>query len=149
MEVRNKPARVQAIKEMAGEVCANPEAGAKLLPSLKGRLLYAAGHTFGRCTHMAVQAIGREGPRVSKEEFVNVLLRAVVTLEGAGPRRVGVGPKRPPVWLLTDGACEPGPGASRTALFFSIPKARDPFSSETLCRGCGSTLGKPRGKLRS
>ena len=48
-------------------------------------------------THMAVQVIGRclrgEGPRVSGEEFENVLQRAVVTLESAGPRRAGVGAK--------------------------------------------------------
>ena len=80
---------------------------------------------------MAVQAIGRclkgEGPRVSKEEFVNVLQRAFVTLESAGPRRVGVGPKRPPVLLFTDGACEPGPGGITHGAFLFDPESSRSF----------------------
>ena len=52
--------QVDELKKLLGSNAPRP-----LFESLKGRLLYAAGHTYGRCTQLACQLLhkfGGEGP---------------------------------------------------------------------------------------
>eukprot|EP00435_Cladocopium_sp_Y103_P062520 s739_g24.t1 len=110
VRVRNKDSRVKDIGELVEDVCARQLAPASLMETLKGRLLYAAGHTFGRCTQLALQMVsrlGRRGPLILvDEEFRSVLRHAFRCLSTAKPREVGAWSGRPPIVIFTDGACE-------------------------------------------
>ena len=94
----------------AEEVCSKSLVPLSLLETMKGRLLYAAGHTFGRCTQLTIQLLSRlarRGPMVVVDEsFRSVLRRAFTSLSTAKPREVSAWSKRPPVIVFTDGACE-------------------------------------------
>ena len=58
VEVSNKPERLPDTKLLFKELSAGRLPLAKLA-SLKGKMLYAASHTFGRMTHLAVQLLSR------------------------------------------------------------------------------------------
>ena len=80
------------------------------METLKGRLLYASGHTFGKCTQLAVQLVSKaakSGPMVLVDDTLkSVLQSALHTLVSSGPRRVSSWTGKPPVLIFTDGACE-------------------------------------------
>ena len=57
IRVRNKPGRLEEISSMCQRLAADPAAGMSLLPSLKGKLLFASSHVFGRCAQIATQLI--------------------------------------------------------------------------------------------
>ena len=81
-----------------------------MLESLKGRLLYAAGHTYGRTTQLACQLLhkfGGQGPSVTvTPELVHVVSEALSLLMEAKPRLVQSWSEAPPLLLFTDGAVE-------------------------------------------
>ncbi|CAL1135587.1 unnamed protein product [Cladocopium goreaui] len=63
--VCNKPSRLEDIAGLVTEIVSKRKVPVSLVETLRGRLLYAAGHTFGRCTQLAIQLISkavREGP---------------------------------------------------------------------------------------
>ena len=72
--------------------------------------MYAAGHTFGRCTQLAVQLVSRlarRGPMVVvDDDFRAVLNGAFACLANAKPREIGAWSGRPPLVIFRDGACE-------------------------------------------
>eukprot|EP00435_Cladocopium_sp_Y103_P049658 s1454_g15.t1 len=80
------------------------------LKGASGRLLYAAGHTFGRSTHLAVQAISRvamQGRKILVSKILKeALLLAVSNLLNAGPRKIDACSGKRPVLVFTDGAAE-------------------------------------------
>jgi hypothetical protein len=96
VSVRNKESRVQDIGKLVDEVCDKSLVPMSLIETLKGRLLYAAGHTFGRCTQLAIQLVSRLARRgtmlVVDDSFRSVLRRAFMCLST--------------VIVFTDGACE-------------------------------------------
>ena len=96
VSVRNKESRVQDIGKLVDEVCDKSLVPMSLIETLKGRLLYAAGHTFGRCTQLAIQLVSRLARRgtmlVVDDSFRSVLGRAFMCLST--------------VIVFTDGACE-------------------------------------------
>lgn len=53
----NKPSRREDIAQLVQPIVANFKVPLSLIESLRGRLLYAAGHTFGKCTQLAIQLI--------------------------------------------------------------------------------------------
>lgn len=57
IKVKNKPSRIDDIGSLVNDICGRDCSPLSILESLKGRLLYAAGHTFGRCTQLAIQLI--------------------------------------------------------------------------------------------
>ena len=81
-----------------------------MLESLKGRLLYAAGHTYGRTTQLACQLLhkfGGQGPSVTvTPELVHVVSEALYLLMEAKPRLVQSWSECQPVLVFTDGAVE-------------------------------------------
>ena len=53
----NKPSRREDIAQLVQPIVANFKVPLSLIESLRGRLLYASGHTFGKCTQLAIQLI--------------------------------------------------------------------------------------------
>eukprot|EP00435_Cladocopium_sp_Y103_P006698 s4577_g2.t1 len=112
IRVSNKESRLAQLKEQVDELKAllNLSAPRAKLESLKGRLLYAAGHTYGRCTQLACQLLhkfGGEGPSVKvTPELVQVVAEALTLLLDAKPRTVQAWADCPPILIFTDGAVE-------------------------------------------
>lgn len=108
--VRNKDSRMRDIGALVEQVCERTQVPASLVETLKGRLLYAAGHSFGRCTQLAVQLVSRlsrKGPLLLvDDEFRAVLRNAFRSLSNSKPREVSAWSGRPPLIVFTDGACE-------------------------------------------
>ena len=57
--VKNKQSRLDDIKQLVESILEKPKVPLSQIETLRGRLLYAAGHTFGRCTQLAIQLISR------------------------------------------------------------------------------------------
>ena len=110
VRVKNKPSRVADIGAMVEGLCSRDSIPLSTIETLKGRLLYAAGHTFGRCTQLSIQLISRlarRGPMVLLDsKFKAVVRDAFKCLSEAPAREVGAWSGRPPVVVFTDGACE-------------------------------------------
>ena len=106
----NKPSRVSELKDAVEDVLTAGNLSYAQLRSLRGMLLYAAGHIFGRCTQIAVQALGNVSNRGTKnllcEEASRNLKFAISTLAAAGPRVISAWRDEWPVVIFTDGACE-------------------------------------------
>ena len=77
-----------------------------ILETLKGRLLYAAGHTFGRCMQLAIQLmwrLARRGPMVLLDErFKGIIRDALRCLAEAPAREVGAWSGRVPIVVFID-----------------------------------------------
>ena len=112
IEVTNKESRLLQLKQQVNELKGFLKATAPraMLESLKGRLLYAAGHTYGRTTQLACQLLhkfGGQGPSVTvTPELVHVVSEALSLLMEAKPRLVQSWSEVPPILLFTDGAVE-------------------------------------------
>ena len=108
--VRNKPARLDDIAQLVNAILSKPKVPQSLIETLRGRLLYAAGHTFGKCTQLAVQLIAkatRSGPLVLLDERTKQVIRsALEMLQKSGPRVVAGWSGTKPILIFTDGACE-------------------------------------------
>ena len=108
--VMNKPSRLEDIASLVHSITSKRKVPLSLVETLRGRLLYAAGHTFGRSTQLAIQLISkavREGPLVVIDENTKkVILSALELLQQAGPRVVNAWTGTRPILVFTDGACE-------------------------------------------
>ena len=76
IRVRNKPGRLEEISSLCQRFTADPLSSASLLPSLKGKLLFASSHVFGRCAQIATQLI-HHAERESSGATPNLVLEAV------------------------------------------------------------------------
>ncbi|CAJ1329922.1 unnamed protein product [Effrenium voratum] len=105
--VENKPDRISSIRR-ACEDCQKGGLTDADLASLKGKLLYAAGHTFGKATQLAVQLLGRQAARIKQDQqgVLQAVLEVVDVLAAARPRVLRPMGCEPPVIVFTDGACE-------------------------------------------
>ena len=105
--VENKPDRISSIRR-ACEECQKGGLTDADLASLKGKLLYAAGHTFGKATQLAVQLLGRQAARIKQDQqrILQAVLEVVDVLAAARPRVLRPMGCEPPVIVFTDGACE-------------------------------------------
>lgn len=110
VQISNKPARVSELVASVEALELGADFTESQLQSLRGRLLYAAGHTFGRCTQVAVQALGRVARRGTGTSLDNEMLTcikfAVNTLASSLPRSIHAWKDEWPVIIFTDGACE-------------------------------------------
>eukprot|EP00435_Cladocopium_sp_Y103_P033887 s2267_g8.t1 len=112
MNVSNKESRLNQLKEQASELKSmlSSTAPRAKLESLKGRLLYAAGHTYGRCTQLGCQLFhkfGGEGSSVRvTPELVHVVSETVTFLLDARPRMIQAWRDCPPILMFTDGTVE-------------------------------------------
>ena len=114
IQVSNKESRLLQIKEQVNELTGKLDESVprSKLESLKGRLLYAAGHTYGRCTQLSCQLLhkfGGDGPNVRiSPELVHAIADALEALMESKPRLIRAWSDCPPVLLFTDGAVEEG-----------------------------------------
>ena len=112
IEVCNKETRLAQLEEQVLELKKSLHASVSRtqLESIKGRLLYAAGHTFGRCTQLACQLLhrlGGAGPSIKvTPELVYAVSEALAALKSAGPRTIQPWEGLPPVLVFSDGAVE-------------------------------------------
>ena len=112
VEVYNKESRLLRLKEQMEELrqSLGVHIGRSKIEPLKGRLLYAAGHTYGRCTQLACQLLhrfGGSGPTcLVTPELVHAIAEALETLLDSKPRAIQAWNDCPPLLLFTDGAVE-------------------------------------------
>jgi hypothetical protein len=112
IEVSNKETRLEQLKLQVQELqqCLGSSMSRTKIESLKGRLLYASGQTYGRCTQLACQILHRlsgMGPLVKiSPELVHATSHALSLLLQSRPRVVGAWNNIPPVLIFTDGAAE-------------------------------------------
>ena len=110
VQISNKESRVKELLAAADELEVGENFGESDLQSLRGRLLYAAGNVFGRCTQVAVQTLGHAFRRgtgsLLDEEMLRCIKFATRTLSEAKPRVVRAWTDEWPVLIFTDGACE-------------------------------------------
>ena len=108
--VSNKPGRLEDIEKLLGAMAARGKGALDLVPSLKGKLLFAASHVFGKCSQIAIQAIRQcetgMGHMSEVSSVVRLAERALALLRSSGPRSVSLWSEQPPVVVYTDGACE-------------------------------------------
>ena len=110
VQISNKTSRVSELMASVEALELGADFTESQLQSLRGRLLYAAGNTFGRCTQVAAQALGRVARRGTgtflDEEMLACIKFAVHTLASALPRSIHAWKDEWPVVIFTDGACE-------------------------------------------
>ena len=110
VNVSNKPERIEDIEKLAKDLEARGPKGVDVLPSLKGKLLYAAGHVFGKCARIATPLIRHYKSFGSKsadfESLCRAIRLAIGTLKEAGPRRISLWSEQPPIVIFSDGAHE-------------------------------------------
>lgn len=112
VEVRNKDSRLLQLAEMTEQLKSSVEGRIHrhFLESYKGRMLYAAGHTYGRCTQMACQLLhklsGASGMVHVTLELVQASVFAMELLSNSGPRVVRSWCWDSPIMVFTDGAAE-------------------------------------------
>ena len=112
VKVSNKESRIAQIQDMYRELEQSMNGGISrsFLESLKGRLLYAAGHTYGLCTRLACQLLHRVANLGAKvdvtPELVHCVYMAVDSLTEAKPREIFPWKKERPILVFTDGAVE-------------------------------------------
>ena len=104
--VRNKPGRLDGVRKLVQPFLDGGLPDARLLASLKGKLLFAASHTFGRCTQIATQLIAHDVAGEKLHSVRQAVAFALTLLEEAPPRKVGPRCDVPPICIFTDGACE-------------------------------------------
>ena len=89
--ILNKASRVQELVATVDKLAEGAQFSESDLQSLRGRLLYAAGNTFGRCTQVAVQAWGRLARKGTSTfldaELLKCIQFAVGTLASAQPKK--------------------------------------------------------------
>ena len=108
--VSNKPGQLEDIERLLGVMATRGNGSLDLIPSLKGRLLFAASHVFGKCSQIAIQAIRQcetgSGHKSDTATVVRLAERALDLLRSSGPRTVSLWSEQPPIVVYTDGACE-------------------------------------------
>ena len=110
LTVSNKTSRITSLEAMVDEVCSGTSVGGALLASLKGRLMYAATHTFGRVALMAVKLLSKllraGGPVLLQEHDKRLIRQCFEMIRDARPRVIQVCDVVSPIIIFTDGACE-------------------------------------------
>ena len=112
VRISNKASRIEQLVEVVGGL--KGRVGQKIsrtsIESLKGRLLYAAGHTHGRCTQLACQLLHKfsgDGPMVTLTvELVHAVAMALEQLMTSKPREIRPWMQQRCVLIFTDGAVE-------------------------------------------
>ena len=129
IEVLNKESRLEQLRLQVEDLKSHfgKTVSRNAIESVKGRLLYAAGHTFGRCTQLACQLLHRLGGSGSSvavtPELVHATTEALELLISAKPRRIDRWTNEPPILVFTDGAVEKSGGlVTHGALLIDVVK---------------------------
>ncbi|CAE7793477.1 unnamed protein product [Symbiodinium sp. CCMP2592] len=114
LEIANKEGRLESLRTLVNSVCAEGFVQPAVLASLKGRLLYASTHTFGRVALMAVKCLSRHLKgggvlKLSSDDCV-LLQHTIGLLEDMRPREIKTDASDRPVIVFTDGAHEEAEG---------------------------------------
>ena len=94
IEVSNKQSRLEQLQNQVDELklSLGQHISRTRLESVKGRLLYASGHTYGRCTQLACQLLHRFGGQGSTAlvtaDLVHAISEALSTLLESKPRMI-------------------------------------------------------------
>ena len=106
VEVSNKASRLEQLSDQVIELrrSFNKTISRSFLESVKGRLLYAAGHTFGRSTQLACQLLHRVSGSAASvmvtAELIHVVSEALSLLIAAKPRKIDRWSDLPPVLIF-------------------------------------------------
>ena len=145
IEVCNKESRLAQLEEHVAELrkSLHSTISRTQLESIKGRLLYAAGHTFGRCAQLACQLLhrlGGAGPSIKvTPELVYAVSEALEALNSAGPRTIKPWEGMPPVLIFSDGAVE-NEGATVTHGAWCFACGSRPQPEVRIWRSCPTAL---------
>ena len=110
VQVRNKPGRVESIRDAAREAIESSYLQAKAAETLHGRVSYASGQAFARLGACASRVIRQHSKQFSGQmtpRLVWALTWWSEFLWTAAPRQLTATPCQRPWVLLTDGAVEP------------------------------------------
>eukprot|EP00435_Cladocopium_sp_Y103_P041299 s7_g11.t1 len=127
IQVCDKGCRLSQLSDQVREL--RESLGAQLsrskVESLKGRLLYAGGHTYGRCTQLACHSLhklGSAGPSVLvTADLVHATADALSILLESKPRMIDAWSEIPPILIFTDGAVEEESSRVTHGAFFIDP----------------------------
>ena len=88
ISVKNKQFRLDDISALVDSIVAKDDAPMSQLETLKGRLLYASGHTFGKCTQLAIHLISKSVKGGKVEKLIRSCGRffALKTFGGCSPK---------------------------------------------------------------
>ena len=110
LRVANKEGRVAAILELVEKICQEGTLHPGLLAKLRGRMMYASSHTFGRVAVLATRVLSRKlaigGPVKLTRKEIDVIRGAADLLARSEAREVCFLQPECPVLVFTDGACE-------------------------------------------
>ena len=110
-EVTNKPGRLEALEAEVAAVRNRGLFSAPEAATLKGRFQYADAQLFGKIAMPALRVLSQRahrsgGCQVADDEILGALDWLVKHVLSSPPRRVLRASVRPPLLVLTDGACE-------------------------------------------
>ena len=110
IEIGNKEGRAEALEDLIEGFCKREQLHHSELAKLRGKLMYAASHTFGRTAMCAVRILNRhisQGKSTALQEADILLLRETLRMIRETPaRQVQAIFDSRPVIIFTDGACE-------------------------------------------
>ena len=115
--VSNKPSRIKELRNQIQGILANQHLRPSEAAQLRGRLVFANSQTFGKMGAVAFNALGRRahchGPTTSLDADLTWALEWWSTyLMDPQPRTIPLANMRKPVYIFTDGACEPDDGSA-------------------------------------
>ena len=111
VKVGNKKERVEKIVAEIEEILASGCIHSAQAASLRGKLMYAVGQTFGKCGGAAAKVLSHRASASGGSSGLNEQLRWALTwwklyLSSAPERKVSLRRDQRPVLIFTDGACE-------------------------------------------
>ena len=110
--VRNKVTRIEEICRSIDNHLDRRSMSSAEATELRGRLIFSNSQTYGRMGALAYFQLGlkakEDGPFLRiRPELREALLWWKRQISNCKPRIIRTGPQRPPVYLFTDGSCDP------------------------------------------
>jgi hypothetical protein len=110
--VENKPDRIKGISDRIDRHLADDSMTPAEAAELRGRLVFSNSQTYGRTGALAYYQLGIKAKGNGPLHFMTSDLKWALRwwkshLQNSKPRMVRVGPQRKPLYLFTDGSCEP------------------------------------------
>ncbi len=110
--VENKPDRIKEISDRIDRHLADDSMTPAEAAELRGRLVFSNSQTYGRTGALAYYQLGIKAKGNGPLHFMTSDLKWALRwwkshLQNSKPRMVRVGPQRKPLYLFTDGSCEP------------------------------------------
>jgi hypothetical protein len=139
----NKPKRLEELRTDVERIVASGILRRSEARSLRGRVLFARGQTFGRCGAVALRFLGvlADGRGITSldERAVGALKWLLNMLLNSRPRELRAHPP-PPLLLYVDGACDQTPSGIRVSIGAVLFDPSDPKRGP---RYFGTLVGDP------